>query len=98
MQRDFWIYQKRQNGRFQWALYVVLNCEKHLPNTVTLDFTLYSDAISNSAKSVSFGGEHRSKVSAYVNDIVSQLVEFTSVTNGDYTQLEEELLAILQHV
>lgn len=98
MQRDFWVYQKRKNEKSQWALYVVLNCEKRDPDTVTLDFTLYSDDIPSSAKSVSFGGKHHSKVSAYVNDIVSHLVEFSTVTNDDYTQLEEELLAILQHV
>lgn len=96
MVKDFWIYQERQNEGAQWAIYVVMDYTRGKPELTLLDFTIYSEDIDNKAHSKSFMGLHYPCVSDYVNYIVTQLCEFTSVHNKDMKQLEREITYILQ--
>lgn len=96
MVKDYWIYQERQNESAQWAIYVVKDYTRGKPELTVIDFTIYSEDIDSKAHSKSFMGLHYSCVSGYVNCIVTQLCEFTSVHNRDMKQLEREISYILQ--
>lgn len=92
--KDYWIYQERQNFE-PWALYVVKEFDRRKPDATTLDYTLYSENISNATHSISKIGLHYDTVSGYVNAIIEELVEVSQVTADDKAQLEREILRIL---
>lgn len=92
--RDYWVYQERQNDN-QWALYIVKEYDRRHPSATVIDFTLYSEGIENNAHSVSKTGLHYDRVSGYVDEILAEICEFSTVTAEDKAQLEKAILAIL---
>lgn len=92
--KDYWVYQQR-DCIYPWALYVVKEYDKRKKDATVLDYTIYSENIDKPTHSVSFVGIHCDSVSGYVNDIICNLVEFSSVTSEDKEQLEKAILDIL---
>ena len=92
--RDYWVYQKRDTPS-PWALYIVKEYDRRHPEATVLDYTLYSEEIENAAHSKSFVGLHHDTVSGYVDEIVTELVEVSTVTSQDREQLEKSILDIL---
>lgn len=95
MIRDYWVYQERQNEFDQWALYIVKEFDRRKPDATTLDITYYSEGIENATHSFSKVGMHYDTVTGYVDEIISVLVEFSSIAAQDKQQLEREILRIL---
>lgn len=95
MIRDYWIYQKRQSGTAQWAIYVVKEFYQDLPHRTCLDLTIYSEDIANETDSVSFIGWRFEKARGYAKAIADILEEFTEVTACDVEQIETEISRIL---
>lgn len=95
MIRDYWVYQERQNEFYQWALYIVKEFDRRNPDATTLDITYYSEGIGNATHSKNTIGSHYNTVGGYVDEIISNLVEFSSFTAQDKQQLERDILRIL---
>lgn len=97
--RDYWVYQERQadEGENQWALYIVKEYDRRKPDATVLDYTLYSEDIDNATHSLSKVGLHYDTVSGYVDELLSQIIEFSAVTAQDKRQLERSILDILMH-
>jgi len=93
--RDYWVYQERQNEFDQWALYIVKEFDRRKPDATTLDITYYSEGIQNATHSKSQVGLHYDTVGGYVDEIISNLAEFSSIAAQDKQQLEREILRIL---
>lgn len=93
--RDYWVYQERQNEHAQWALYIVKEFDRKKPDATVLDYTLYSESIDNATHSLSKVGLHYDTVSDYVDELLSQISDFSGVTAQDKQQLEREILFIL---
>lgn len=93
MIRDYWIYQERPCTR-PWAIYIVREFERGETNA-TLDYTLYSEDIANSTHSKSKVNVRYETLNGYVNDIVTELLEFSEVDSSDIKQLEKELFYIM---
>lgn len=96
MIRNYWVYQERQNEFDQWALYIVKEFDRRKLDATTLDITYYSEGIENETHSKSTIGNHYDTVGGYVDEIISVLVEFSSIAAQDKQQLEREILRILK--
>ena len=96
MVKDYWVYQQRQSDTTQWALYIVKEFTKYKPETVILDFTIYSEDIPNSANSKTFVGLHYDTARGYADAITAEMNEFTGITAEDYEQIEIAITRILQ--
>ena len=92
MIKDFWIYQQRQNPKGQWALYVERETKRGL---MTIDFTIYSEAIEKPGHSVSVHGLEYASPVLLANAVIIELLEFTDVTAQDKAQLEKSFINIL---
>ena len=93
--RDYWVYQQRQSDTTQWALYIIKEFTRSKPETVILDFTLYSEDIPNSANSKTYIGWHYDTVRGYTDAITAEMSEYTGITNEDYEQIELAITRIL---
>lgn len=93
--KDYWIYQQRQSETNQWAVYVVKEYSRGRPETVVLDFTVYSEDIPTKTNSVSFIGWHYQKAKSYVDALICEMLAYTYVNARDYDQLEKEIERIL---
>jgi hypothetical protein len=96
MVKDYWVYQKRQSDTVQWALYIVKEFTKYKPETVILDFTVYSEDIPTPTNSKSFIGLHYGTARGYTDAITAEMSEYTGITNEDYEQIEIAITRILQ--
>lgn len=96
MIKDYWVYQERQNEGVQWALYIVKEYQRSIPEATVLDYTVYSEDIGNATNSKSFVGLHYDTVGGYVNTILTEIMEFNAITSQDKEQLEREITRILQ--
>lgn len=92
MIKDFWIYQQRQNPKGQWALYVERETKRGI---MTIDFTIYSEAIESPGHSVSVQGLEYASPVLLANAVIIELLEFTDVTAQDKAQLEKSFINIL---
>ena len=92
--RDYWVYQKR-NVPVPWAIYFVKEYDRRKPEATMLDWTLYHEDIPTQTHSKTFSGLRFNTVSAYVDAITTEMVEFVEVTEQDYTQLLRDVERIL---
>lgn len=92
MIKDFWIYQKRQNPKGQWAVYVERETKRGL---MTIDFTIYSEAIDSPTHSINVQGLEYNSPVLLANAVIIELMEFIDVTAGDKAQLEKSFINIL---
>ena len=96
MVKDYWVYQKRQSDTAQWALYIVKEFTKSKPETIILDFTIYSEDIPTPTNSKAFVGLHYDTARGYTDAITAEMNEFTGITAEDYEQIEIAITRILQ--
>lgn len=97
MIKDYWVYQRRACIK-PWALYVVKEYDKRAGKKAdVLDYTLYHEDIENVTHSISRVGLHYDNVEGYVNEILSDLVEYAEVTAADKKQLTANIEDILLH-
>ena len=95
--RDYWVYQKRASIS-PWTLYIVKEYDKRAgKKSIVLDYTLYHENIEGSTHSLSKVGVHYETVEGYVNEIISDIVEYTQVTADDKKQLMYNIEDILLH-
>ncbi len=92
MIKDFWIYQQRQNPKGQWAVYVERETKR---GHMSIDFTIYSEAIENSGHSVSVHDLEFTSPVLLANAVIIELLEFTEVTAQDKAQLEKSFINVL---
>lgn len=90
MEKDYWVYQSRQNPVGQWALYVVKDTRRS-----DMTVTVYSEAIGNPTNCVTLHESTRRSPAMLANDVVVKLLEFTEVTSGDMKQLVKAFAEIL---
>lgn len=95
MERDYWVYQKRQNERAQWELYVVKDFRWGKPNETKLHVTVYSEDIDTPTNSQSKEDLHYDTVRGYVDEVISMISDFSDITNDDITQLQDSITNIL---
>lgn len=95
MIKDYWVYQDRQNELHQWAIYIVKEYDKYKPESVSIDYTLYSEDIDNATHSKSKVNVHYNTVSGYVDDLLSEIMEFSAIDARDKAQLEKSMTRIL---
>ena len=69
--------------------------DRRKPDATVIDYTLYSEDIGNETHSISKVGLHYDTVSRYVDELLSQICEFSAVTAQDKQQLERSILSIL---
>ena len=97
MIRDYWVYQKR-NVAVPWAIYIVKSYTRERSwESTQLAMTIYSEDIPNEDHCMAFVGLQSKTVSGYVDMIAEQLSGFTTFTEYDRQQLEEELLDIIAY-
>ena len=94
--KDYWIYQKR-NVPTPWALYVVKEYDKRKPGMTTLDFTLYHEDVPNQLHAKSFIGLHYDSTGGYVNAVLAEIAEYTTINAQDKDQLYKSIEDILLH-
>ena len=93
--RDYWVYQKRQ-ADVPWALYIVKEYDKRKGMSATvLDWTIYSENIELSTHSKSRVGVHEKSIEGYVNELICDLVEISTITDEDVRQLNKAIEDIL---
>lgn len=92
MVKDFWIYQQRQNPEGQWAVYVVRETKR---GNLSVDFTIYSEAIENPGHSTSVRGLEYTSPVMLANAVIKELLGFCAVTAQDKAQLEQSFINIL---
>ena len=92
---DHWIYQKRETAT-PWALYVVKEYDKRVGKRAdVLDVTFYHENVENATHSISKVGMHYETVTGYVDELLSIISDYASITNGDIQQLTVEIQDIL---
>lgn len=96
MQKHYWIYQQRQSESEQWAIHVVKNYQKGIRGFVSIDITIFSEDIQNSANSITLEGLKFQNPSSYVSAVASEITDFSSVTAMDRSQLEAEFSQIIK--
>ena len=77
-------------------MHILKESRKYKPETVILDFTVYSEDIPSPTNAKSFLGTHYETARGYTDFITAEMSEFTSITNEDYEQIELEITRILQ--
>ena len=95
MIRDYWLYQKRQNESAQWAVYTVKEWTRAHPELTRLDFTIYSEDISNELHSKSFIGWHYPTMKGYADRLIQEMEQFTTITEADRQQIEKHITDVL---
>lgn len=96
MIHSYWIYQKRQSDTAQWAMNILKEFTKYKPDTVLLDFTLYSEDIPTPTNTKSYIGLHYDTARGYTDMITAEMSEYTGITHEDYEQIEIAITCILQ--
>lgn len=91
--KDYWIYQKRAVS-VPWALYIVKEYDRNRLKMPTLDVTFYSEHIGNATNSKSIVNLKGDSIDYYVNALVTEILEFSDVTNEDLEQLRKSLTDI----
>lgn len=90
MIRDYWVYQKRATAH-PWALYIVKEFERNRLVMPVLDVTFYSEDIDNATNSKSIVNVRGTEIETFVNALVTEIMEFSTVTNEDLQQLRKAL-------
>ena len=95
--RDYWVYQKRQ-ADVPWAIYIVKEYDKRKGlDAVVLDWTIYSENIELSTHSKSRVSVHANSIGEYVNELILDLVEISTIHDEDVQQLNRAIEDILLH-
>lgn len=93
--KDYWIYQKRETPT-PWAIYVVKEFDKRGGKKAQcLDFAFYHEDVNNATHSISRVGLHYEDVRGYVDEFLSVICDYSSITNEDKEQLTKEIQDIL---
>ena len=93
MQREYWLYQKR-DVPVPWALYIVKTYDKRYRKT-TVDWTIYHEDLPTKTHSKTFLGLHYATPKGYADAIVGEMVNYVEVTSQDYQQIVREMECIL---
>lgn len=93
MQREYWLYQKR-DVVVPWALYIVKTYDKRLKKT-TIDWTVYHEDLPTKTHSKSFYGLQYTNPIDYADAISYELANFFEIEVQDYTQIRREMERIL---
>lgn len=94
---DHWIYQRRESAD-PWVFYVVREYDRRVGKQAdVINYTFYSENIENATHSVSKVGLHYENVTGYVDEMLSTMCDYASVTNEDIAQLTIEMQDILMY-
>ena len=93
-ERDYWVYQKRSDTMFPWAVRMTKRSEKGKRRTkyVEFDFAVYMESIPSRTRSRYFTNVHRETPKGYVDFLVRVLRSYTDVTEEDTEQLYNAVL------
>lgn len=97
MEKDYWIYQDRQNDDSQWSIHFIKAWKVGHPETIELSFTVYSDAIKEKTKSISRWDVHHERITEYVADVIDVINTFSLCKIEDMNQLETAITRIISY-